>query len=373
MRDPNLDHADLSDAFASRRYFRKFERILKHLTRAAATMHSDGQLDKAEVQIMTRYLVQLNYSFKALSMKYLLTGKEHGRQTSCLTVDRSESGFPVASELLHMANDAQQAQKHLKHLPSVGQLKEQMIRVILGERQSPSRLQHALSQRLYYEELVKGELFWAQNHPECLWLDNVEHRRRRYLLHWAAYDSQVNLPVIYLAEVEDSGEQALPRDLGRWPDVQEHLMAQSLAGLKLVTIARGFDEDFAHLHPKRLLRFHVGPMYSSTYTRQAGPLRQVLEQSGGNEGQDWVLAWTMEVLESEDVREEKVGWFSRVEREVFTLDPFGGRGADTGATRTERAIILPQRPFQVLSEFDPPGFNEVRKFVVSPRGQVLSQ
>ncbi|MEP5090478.1 MAG: hypothetical protein ABJR23_13725, partial [Paracoccaceae bacterium] len=77
-------------------------------------------------------------------------------------------------------------------------------------------------------------------------------------------------------------------------------------------------------------------------------------------------------LESERVVEEKSGWFSTVEREVFALDPFAGRGVDTGATRTERCIILPQRPYQVLEEKNPPGFTSVRKFVVSPGGRVLS-
>ena len=150
------------------------------------------------------------------------------------------------------------------------------------------------------------------------------------------------------------------------------MIAQSLAGLKLVTIAKGFDEDFDGLHPKHLRRIHVGPMYSSAYTRQAGPIHDVLEQARAPDGQDWCLAWTVEDLESERVETERKGWFSSVERQVFALDPFSGRGADTGATRTERAIILPQRPFQVLAELNPPGFRSVRKFVVSPNGRVLS-
>ncbi len=61
-----------------------------------------------------------------------------------------------------------------------------------------------------------------------------------------------------------------------------------------------------------------------------------------------------------------------MEREIFALDPFAGRGAETGATATERAIIMPARPYQVLAEKAPPGFREVRKFVVSPSGQVVS-
>ncbi len=69
---------------------------------------------------------------------------------------------------------------------------------------------------------------------------------------------------------------------------------------------------------------------------------------------------------------QKSGWFGKVEREIFSLDPFPGRGVDTGATRTERAVILPERPYQVLAELDPPGFRDVRKFVVSPQGRVIS-
>jgi len=61
-----------------------------------------------------------------------------------------------------------------------------------------------------------------------------------------------------------------------------------------------------------------------------------------------------------------------VDREVFALDPFAGRGAETGTTATERMVILPERPFQVLAEMNPPGFASVRKFVVNDARRVLS-
>ena len=100
-------------------------------------------------------------------------------------------------------------------------------------------------------------------------------------------------------------------------------------------------------------------------------MRAVLADARSPEGQDWALAWTDEILESERVQEERTGWFGSVEREVFALDPFSGRGVDTGATRTDRAIILPERPYQVLAEQSPPGFSSVTKFVVSSGGRVL--
>ena len=369
---PSADHIGLTDMAASRRYFAKFEAITEHMLRVAGVMEAEGALSKDEVKVLARYGAALNYTFKALGLKYLLVGRDTGRFFGSLTFDNRESGFPVAAELLTMANDAQQAARHLENMPSVDELKDDMVRRIISDLEIPTKLQFALSQRLYYEELLKGHLFWAQNDPEIEWVGNVSEDRRRFLVHWAVYDSQINLPTIYLMEVEDTGRTSLPKDLRRWPEAQAHLMAQSLGGLKLLTIAQGFDRDFDDLHPKRLRRFHVGPMYSSAFTAQDGPIRKVLEQARAPKGQDWALVWTTEELESDHVIEEKSGWFSRVEREVFALDPFAGRGADTGATRTERSIILPQRPYQALEELDPPGFTSVRKFVVSPQGRVLS-
>ncbi len=366
------DHIALRDTYASRRYFKKFDAITDHLTRVAAARVADGALSNEDVRILTRYLAQLSYTFRALSMKYLLVGRDTGKFFGSLSMDAVESGFPVFNELLVMANDAQQAESHLRNMPDAPELKDQMLRLIIGEREIPTKLQFALSQRLYYEELMKGDLFWAQNHPQCQWVENLGENRRRFVLHWAVYDSQINLPTIYLMDLEDSGRTALPKDENRWPEVQAHLMGQAMGALKLVTIARGFDQSFDDLHPKNLRRYHVGPMYSSAYTQQSGPIREVLETARSPEGEDWALAWTVETLESERVEREKSGWFSSVEREVFALDPFSGRGVDTGATNTERAIILPQRPYQVLEELNPPGFAAVRKYVVSPQGRVLS-
>ena len=366
------DHAGLKDSFASRRYFRKFERITAHLARVAAVMQGEGRFAERDVEILTRYTMRLGFTFKALSMKYLMAGRGGSRIAGALSMDRTESGFPVFSELMLMANDAAQAAQHLENMPDAETLKDDMVRKIVGDREVPLKLQYALSQRLYYEELLKGALFWARNDPRADWQGDLGEGRRAFTVHWAVYDSLVNLPTVYIMDLEDSGRTALPKDQRRWPEVQTHLMNQSMEGLKLVTIAQGFDADFDDLHPKRLRRFHIGPMYSSAFTEQSGPLREVLRAARAPEGEDWALAWTMEELESREVREERAGWFGTVEREVFALDPFAGRGADTGATRMERAIIMPQRPFQALEERDPPGFSSVRKFVVNSSGRVLS-
>ncbi|MGR3468044.1 MAG: hypothetical protein ACU0CI_09200 [Shimia sp.] len=361
------DTTHIHDTRVTRRYFDKFERITGHLARVAGVLEAEGRLSKEEVKVVGRYLAGLTFTFRALGHKYLFAGRVSG--AGKLSFDRRESGFPIAAELMEMAVDLSQVERHLAQSSTPERLKEQMVAKIVGEREIPTQLHYAMSQRLYYEELAKGHCFWLRNDPEAMWLGNEP--RKTFLLHWAVYDSQVNLPTIYLMEVEDSGRTALPKDDRRWPQVQAHLMAQGQADLKLLTIARGFDRDFDDLHPKRLRRFHVGPMYSSAFTEQTGPLRDVLRQAGAPEGEDWAMVWTEEALVASGAEWEKSGWFGKVERQLFALDPFGGRGAETGASETLRSIILPQRPFQVLRDTAPPGFEDVRKFVVSPGGRVM--
>lgn len=368
--DLTTDHKVLDDDVAARRYFAKFDRITQILLGVAEEMEAERSISPLDSDVLEGYVQAIAATFRALSLKYLIAGKLDGIGQRHLTIDLHESGFPVFQEIVTMANDSAQAQQHLDGLPDAGRLKDEMVRQIVGERTVPVKLQYAMSQRLYFEALAKGGLFFAQMHPQAQWLADVDGGRKRFLIHWAVYDSQMNVPIIYLMEAEDSGRRALPKDESRWPSVQMHLMAQSANALKLLTIAKGFDEDFADLHPKRLRRLYLGPMYSQTFTLQTGPIREVLEGAKSPEGDDWALAWTVEELESERVEHEK-GWFSDTQREVFKLDPFAGRGVDTGATRVTRSLILPQRPFQVLAEKDPEGFRSVKKYVVGREGRVI--
>ena len=374
MNTPNLreDHHAIDDTAATRRYFAKFERIIGSTRDVAGTVPRRGKLAGAELAIIEDHLNRLATTFNALSYKHLFAGRDTGSRGEMLEIDRRESGFPVYAELLHLANDALQVDKHLARMPGQNALKADMIRHILSEGQPPTRLQYAMSQRLYYEALEAGDLFLPQNHPEAVSLSNPGAERRRYLVHWAVYDSQLNIPTIYLMILEDTGRRPLIQDERRWPAVQAHLMAQSVGSLKMVTIGQGFDMDFDDLHPKFIRRIHVGPMYSHAFTTQSGPLREILAEASGVAGLDWALSWTTETLLSGDTRAEKSGWFSTVERQVFRLDKDVLDEDGPGATRVDQSLILPQRAYQVLAQKDPAGFRDVRKYVVGQGGRVMA-
>ncbi|NPD13854.1 hypothetical protein HOY34_01405 [Xinfangfangia sp. D13-10-4-6] len=360
------DHLELYDQAVARRYFAKFGRIGSCFSRIAAELERESRFSRVETRVLGHYLNGLLGTFRALSHKYLMTGLAEGAPR--LTIDRHESGFPVAQELMMMAVDAQQAERHLAGMATEAELRDRMVRTIVGERKVPLQLQFALSQRLYYEALRAGGLFHARNDPDAQWLSGTK-ARRRYLIHWAVWDSSLNLPVVYLLEVEDAGRRPLPEDAWRWPGIQQKLLAQSMGGLKLVTMATGFDKDFEDAYPKRLRRITLGPMYSSGFTLQSGPISHVLADARAPEGDDWALVWTLEDLISDREEPVKDGWFSSRPGQIWRLAPL--MGADSGATTLERMIVLPERPYQVLTEQDPPGLRGIRKFVVGSGNRLI--
>jgi hypothetical protein len=364
------DHTPLYDTGLARRYFAKFDRITGHLARVAGEVEREGRLTRTETRILGRYLAGLTATFRALSYKYLMTGLAEG--SPHLTFDRHESGFPVAQELMMMAVDAAQAAKHLQGMASEPELKDRMIRQIVRDLTMPAQLQFALSQRLYYEALAAGGLFLTRNDPDVQWIEDVSRaggKRRHFLIHWAVFDTQTNLPVVYLLDIEDSGKKPLPTDDRRWPLVSQGIMAQAVGGLKLLTIATGFDKDFESVHPKRLRRITLGPMHSKDFTLQSGPISDVLAAANALDGQDWALVWTVEDLMSEREEETKDGWFSTANRQIWKLSALDG--IDTGTTRTEQMVILPEQVYQAMVEVKAPGLAKIRKFVVGAGGRIL--
>lgn len=364
------DHRRLEDEAESRRWVAQARAVLAALPPALAEMERDRLLAGPDREVVAGYLAALDATLVALGMKYLMSARIEGPLKRGLTVDIHESGFHVRKEVTQMAADAAQAGAELARKPTGAAIKDDMVREIVGEQRLPTRLQYALSQRLYYEALAAGGLYWPQMHPQARWMGDAQGGRRRWLIHWGVYDSQLNVPVLYLMDCDDSGRRPLSEDPKRWPEARAHLLAQSVAGLQLVTIARGFDRDFDTLHPRRLRRLTLGPVYSRGFTLQEGPIRQVLEDANAPAGQDWAAAMTIEDLRAERAVLEPSGFFSVVERQIFTLDPLAQGGAGQGASAVERLLVLPARAYQALADLDPPGFRAVRKYVVAPDGGV---
>lgn len=372
--DLSATHKPLETALATRRYFAKFERIMGHLSEVTRRSEGDNEISPLEADVLGFYIQGLTTSFTALSYKFLMAQRvSRSAQSNLLNIDKSDSGFPIYQEILQMASDALQAKSHLKSLPDEARLKQEMVTHILDERSAPTQLQYAMSQRLYYESLSKDNLFLAQNHPRAVWQKgHTAKTRRDYVVHWAVYDSQSNLPVVYMMDLVDVGKRPLPYDERRWPRLQDSLLAQSLSSLTLLTIGKGIDQDYDALYPVRLRRFNLGPMYSHAFTTQTGPLRDILAEASGVPGLDWALSWRVETLVSESEKSEKTGFFSKAQRQIYKMDKLNPEAINAGASHVARSLVIPHRAFQILAEKDPAGFRKVRKYVVGANGQILN-
>ena len=361
----------LDDAAATRRYFSKFERIIGHLSDVAAITREERLISEAEYELLGAYLSGLAQTFTALSYKFLMAARVTDGQ-KLLSIDKINSGFPTFAEILHMVSDVTQAKTHLSALGTQDEIKREMVSHIMSEKAHPTKLQFALAQRIYYEMLDPELLFLSTHDPQAIWVGtNPDQERRKFLIHWAQYDSQTNIPQIYFMVCEDSGRTTLPSDNRRWPRVQAHLAAQSLSALTLLTIARGFDRDFDELHPISLRRFNIGPMYSHAFTEQSGPLRDILKDAKSPVGEDWALTWTVETLLAKEEFTEKTGIFSSAERQLYAIDETDPKMVERGLTEERHAIILPHRAYQVMEEKDAPSLRDVRKYVVGKGGKIL--
>lgn len=376
MASDTAGERTLADPALRRRYFRTQDEILSGLQTVIGYRAREGDRDDKVALLQHRlsheYLQHLDATLQALAAKYTMAGVEGARVAGIPAVDSDGSGFPAFQEFMQMTHDALQVDRHLDGLPSRRTLKVEMVDQILGERTPPRALQYAMSQRIYYETLRDKPVFLAQNHPRISGLGRNRHNRMQFLIHWAVLDSGRNLPTLYFLQLEDSGSQQLNIDEKRWPRVQSHLTAQSLSSLKLLTIARGFDEDFDDLHPKRLTRIHVGPVHMRGFTRQGSPVDALLSDVAGRDDENWACELAIETLTSERSEKRSSGLFSEVNREIFALDKTDPMTRDAGASAIERVLVLTYRPYQVLVDRRPPGLAGTRTYVVDGDGHVMA-
>lgn len=368
----------IDDRESRRQYFRTFVDIIERCRAQPVelvTGSRKGALSLLERTGIDDYLDRLRTSFAALSARYrrVEAGADMDAGGAGLTIDRSDSGYPVFQEIVQLGIDLNDAAKTLAALPNRRALKAGMLDHLLTRRTLPRALQSRMSRRIYCEILAERVPFLPINAPEIVKVGNRRQERRAYLIRWAVYDTHRNMPNIYLLGVEETGAQPLMSDEKRWRRLAKHLTAQSLSTLKLLTIARGLDKDFSDIHPKRLRRIHFGPMYSNRFTRHADVVQDLLSEPEPGSDQDWVFCWTVETLRSKGSSTRDSGLFSQTVSEIYDFDVHAPDEIEAGASKVERGMILPYRPYQRLVERDLPQLRPLRKYVVGPDGLLLKQ
>jgi len=354
---------DLSDTGAAGRYFDAIRSALDGLGIFLNSQDSPLYKHDLVAQTVARYLQRLNSSFDCWRNR--LGFAERFR------ISRAESGFPVHQNVLELENDKKDAKARLAAIPSAEELRNEMADFILRNRDFPHDLQRSMAERIYLETVNRGEVFSPFLLPETIRVSvNPKTMRPFYVVHWGTFDGVANLPIVYMAVVEDSSEDMIellvdkdgklntkvkiPLPVGgllnpnlarRFDDFAAKNSAYSLSP---VTIATSLDEDFPELHPKQLRRFVLGPFYTAGITEHNQKVADVLASVRRAEDA-WLLTWTLQEVFSIAERPGKRGlWSSEPSREEFHINTDDLEATRQGVSHYEQHALVPHEAYQAL-------------------------
>ena len=348
---------------AAARYFSAISAALAGLDVFLRDERSPMYRHDLVARVMAEYIVRLENSFACWRNRLGFT------QT--FRIGRAESGYPVFQNVLELENDRKNADKRLAAIPEPADLRAEMADFILRHRAMPEALRTSMAERLYLEEVVKGLTFAPFILPRTVRVAvNPKTKRPLYVVHWGAFDGSANLPMVYMATVEDSSENVVktlvtkdgtlnesvpvplpvdgllnPELAHRFDDFAEKNSSYSLSP---ATIAVNLDKDFDTLHPKQLRRIVLGPFYSAGITEHNSTVTDVLSRVRRPENA-WLLTWTVQEVFSKAEQPAKRGLFSsQPAREEFHINTDDLEAARMGVSSYERHALVPHEAYQTL-------------------------
>ncbi|RVI11096.1 hypothetical protein CN200_26435, partial [Sinorhizobium meliloti] len=184
---------------AVRQYFGSIRAALAGLELFLGDRNSPLYRDTVVGEIIVPYLARLKASIACWENRIGFVEQ--------FRISRAESGFPVFQNVLELENDRQNAEKRLASIPSTDALREEMVDFILRQKAFPEALQARMAERLYLEQIGKGDIFSPFVLPETIRVAvNSKTMRPFYVVSWGAFDGSQTLPMIYMATIEDSSE-----------------------------------------------------------------------------------------------------------------------------------------------------------------------
>ncbi|NML72907.1 hypothetical protein HHL25_02085 [Rhizobium sp. S-51] len=314
-------------------------------------------------QLLLPYIQRLKNSFACWENRIGFTEQ--------FRISRAESGFPVFQNVLELENDRLNAGQRLAALPDAQAIRAEMADFILRTKSFPSALQSQMAERIYLEQIGKGDIFSPFVLPETVRVSVSEKSGRPYcVVTWAVFDGTNTLPMIYVAGIEDSSENIVELLVGKDgkinPDLDIPLPVGGLLNPQLAakfddfagkngaysltpaTIATNMDKDFPTLHPKQLRRIVLGPFYSAGITENNAKINEILSRVRKPENA-WLLTWTMQEVFSKAERPATKGFFSSTPAtQEFHIDTNDLEAARMGVSAYEKHALVPHDAYQAL-------------------------
>ena len=313
--------------------------------------------------IVTGYLKRLRGSFDSWENRIAYAER--------FQISKSESGFPGFRNVLELENDRKSAGERLKIIPEEEQLREEMIDFILRKKKFPSELQKTMAERSYLASVLKQKHFSPLVLPRTIRVSvNPKTKRPYYVVHWGYFDGSANLPLVYMATLEDSSSEVIDTLVTKSGKLNKmvniHLPVDGLLNPKLAhqfddfcernssysltlsTIASSMDKDFDHLHPIQLRRFVLGPFYHAGITEHGHVVEEILAKVRKPENA-WLMTWTMQEIYSISETPAKWGlWGGTPARNEYYINSDDVDCARQGVSAFLRQALVPHESYQAI-------------------------
>lgn len=243
-----LDSAVLETQEQYQVYFKIVTHAFNELVEKIANEKICTQL---EASFVMQYGGLLTYSLEAFRIKYLFDEEEKMR------IDLTESGFPNYLEFRYLFNDLELKQDHIRKLPKIETVKAAFLETLLKDKQPVAayKLQQA-SSLVYYTSVDPQYIFRRFVQGKILAVENKE-LDAAYMVSWSFYDVTTNRPFICFMYF-DLYKETLETYKAEIYKVLENTADRNMP---LDMMAYAIDKKLAHLFPKKIRKFDLGPLH----------------------------------------------------------------------------------------------------------------
>lgn len=204
------------------------------------------------------FLDRLVFFFDALKCKFALQGK--GINTTSLSIDPTDSGFPHLTDLWNLKNDIAQADSQLSSIPSA----EEIVNKAVGSMfrgEFPVREQLLYARRKYFS-FLSGKEFISDFGFEKPVLLGGNSSEKLVKLNFYGFDELYNIFHFYstLVTLDDEGIDYISPEL---PGGEKYFSTiRTYYKQDLFHLANCLDSIDPKIHPKVIVKYTVGPYYS---------------------------------------------------------------------------------------------------------------
>lgn len=358
------DFIEITDNKFSQDYFDKLLNVSESLIKVCkGQLNQDGNsIDDITV---LKYLEKLKNSLTCMRMKYWFNGSDFTNQNSILLVDSVDSGFPARKEFHSLLTDLERADEIIENTEPLEILKKKQLDYLISHKKINRDIQFSMQAYSYYSALKSKELFFAQNAPIIVPVNDADNGNKRFFLHWASFDLQKNIPIVFVLLIEYSGKGDF-EDYEDFADFYSDLSHYSASTFKLLTIATEIDKKYSKIHPKSLKRINIGPLYVNGLTKHNKNVRSALDYVEQHHKKDnWLFAYTVESLYSKSTTKIESGFFQKDQiKEVYYIDTHDIDKVNSGCSDIEKSMVIPYIAYQHLSEQENNHLNDIQKYVV---------